>query len=143
MSTRGLADYIEKGFAAPPLRSKASGSETLHRIFGGACGIVGSYFFLEDPASVSSPEFDAAIAKWSGPCVYVARFRVGEGTTMHVGRIDWSRPDGAGALGWHPIGDRDAPQVWIDLTQVLTRLVLIEKPRTLLQTRVRARERKD
>jgi hypothetical protein len=135
MAEHRLVGYLDKGFVEPPRRCKAEGTETLHRIFGGECSIVGNYFHLEDPATVSSAEFDTALVKWGGPSLYVARFRVGAGTPLYIGRVDWNGPRCPRATGLHPVGNRAAAQVWIDLRHVLTRLTLVGRPCTLLQAR--------
>ncbi len=133
MCASGLGGCIVQGFAGPPACREAAGDETLYRVFGGMRGIVGCFFSFEDPAGVSAAEFNANIAKWGDPGLYVARFRPQAGTPMHVGRIDpgFAGPGLDAFVGSNP----DAQQVWIELRHVLGALTLVGRPRTLLQER--------
>jgi hypothetical protein len=137
MSAYSVNGFIDKGFAEPPAFREAQGGETLHRVFGGSSGIVGSFFSLDDPANVSSAEFNANIVKWGNLCLYVARFQVRAGTPMYVGRIaqDHAAPGAWEGEDLFVGGNRNSLQVWIELRRVLTSLTLIGKPHTLLQDR--------
>jgi len=107
--------WQSKGFAKAPRPVNATGKETLYRVFGGSSKLYGSCYSYKKPSSVLEAEFSENIVKWRNQALFVASFRIKEGTPIWIGKIDqrYARigKDEIDEFIW---GDQNAEQVWID-----------------------------
>ena len=110
--------WKDLGFLAKLSLVKATGEETLFRVFGGVTsGLFGSFYSETRPESVSDAEFNSNVVKFGNRCLYVASFSVLPGAPLLIGRVDptYEMPeadDGVDVFVW---GNFQATQVYIEL----------------------------